>query len=100
MIVTPPINFTCLEGERAEFECRPKNPESIIKWYKDGEAVTDLGDLAARSILADNGSFIIKHAAISDPGEYECHVLNNDGELQSASAFLDVQCKFKLKVNY
>lgn len=93
LIVTPPINFTCIEGERAEFECRPKNPESIVKWYKDGKPITELMDLAYRSIMADNGSLIIKHASMTDPGEYECHVLNPEDELQSSSAFLDVQCK-------
>lgn len=91
--MTPPMNYTCLEGKRAEFECRPKSIESIIKWYKDGEPVADLLDLAYRAVQADNGSLIIEHAAITDPGEYECHVQNSDGELQSASGFLDVQCK-------
>lgn len=96
MIVTPPINYTCLEGQRAEFECRPKDPESIVTWYKDGEAITDLMDLEYRTILAGNGSLIIEHADITDPGEYECHVVNEEGEIQSASAFLDVQYKAKI----
>ncbi|GBP41426.1 Protein borderless [Eumeta japonica] len=98
LIATPPVNITCMEDERAEFECLPKSPESIVSWYKDGEAIADLMDLAHRTVLYDNGSLVIERTSMTDLGEYECHVRDPDGELQSASAFLDVQ--YKAKVTY
>lgn len=93
LIVTPPMNATVLEGDRAEFECYPKSPEAIVQWYKDGSPIGDIPELAARAELASNGSFIIRKAASTDPGEYECHVQDTDGLVQSTSAFLDVQCE-------
>lgn len=87
------MNSTVLEGERAEFECMPKNLETIVQWYKDGTPIGAIPELATRAELVENGSLVIRKAESTDPGEYECHVQDTDGQVQSASAFLDVQCK-------
>ncbi|XP_048480681.1 protein borderless [Plutella xylostella] len=96
LIVTPPMNSTVLEGERAEFECMPKNLETIVQWYKDGTPIGAIPELATRAELVENGSLVIRKAESTDPGEYECHVQDTDGQVQSASAFLDVQYKAKV----
>ncbi|CAH1646879.1 unnamed protein product [Spodoptera littoralis] len=97
LIVTPPMNVTVLEGERAELECLPKSPESAVEWYKDGTPLGELPELALRSERPANGSLVLRRAASTDPGEYECRVHDPAyPELQSASAFLDVQYKAKV----
>lgn len=93
LIVTPPMNVTVLEGERAELECLPKSPESVVEWYKDGTPLGALPELALRCERPANGSLVLRRAASSDPGEYECRVRDPDAAVQSASAFLDVQCE-------
>lgn len=92
--MTPPMNVTVLEGERAELECLPKSPESVVAWFKDGNPLSEVPELALRSEMAPNGSLVLRQAASSDPGEYECRVHAPDDTTQSASAFLDVQCKY------
>ncbi|KAF9411713.1 hypothetical protein HW555_009579, partial [Spodoptera exigua] len=97
LIVTPPMNVTVLEGERAELECLPKSPESAVEWFKDGTPLAELPELALRSERPANGSLVLRRAASTDPGEYECRVHDPDyPDLQSASAFLDVQYKAKV----
>ncbi|CAB3224104.1 unnamed protein product [Arctia plantaginis] len=96
LIVTPPMNVTVLEGERAELECLPKTPESAVAWFKDGTPLSEFPELALRSELPANGSLVLRRAASSDPGEYECRVRDPDGASQSAAAFLDVQYKAKV----
>lgn len=87
------MNVTVLEGERAELECLPKSPESVVEWYKEGTPLSELPELALRSERPVNGSLVLRRAVSSDPGEYECRVRDPDNALQSASAFLDVQCE-------
>lgn len=96
LIVTPPMNVTVLEGERAELECLPKSPESVVAWYKDGTPLNELPELALRSEQPPNGSLVLRRAASSDPGQYECRVRAPDDAMQSAAAFLDVQYKAKV----
>lgn len=87
------MNVTVLEGERAELECLPKNPSSVVEWFRDGAPLSALPELALRSERPANGSLVLRRAASSDPGEYECRVQDPDHASQSASAFLDVQCE-------
>ncbi|CAG4961806.1 unnamed protein product [Parnassius apollo] len=96
LIVTPPMNATVLEGDRAELECLPKDPASVVQWYKDSAVLSELPELAERSELPPNGSLVIRHAVSTDLGEYECRLSAPDGQTQSASAFLDVQYKAKV----
>ncbi|XP_013187242.2 protein borderless isoform X1 [Amyelois transitella] len=96
LIVTPPMNMTVLEGERAEFECQPKLPESIVEWYKDGMLLEQMPELASRCELAINGSLVLRRAISTDAGEFQCRVNAPDEQQQSASAYLDVQYKAKV----
>ncbi|XP_032515574.2 protein borderless isoform X1 [Danaus plexippus] len=96
LIVTPPVNVTVLEGDRAELECLPKSPEWTVQWYHEGVPVETLPEFAQRSQLAVNGSLIMKQVVSTDLGEYECRISAADGQTQSASAFLDVQYKAKV----
>ena len=50
-------------------------------------------DLRRRASIDTNGTLIIKSAAMGDFGEYTCMVTGETGDQQSASAFLNVQCK-------
>lgn len=106
LIATPPVNVTVLEGERAELECLPKRRDASVHWYREGEPLAALPELAARAHLAANGSLVIARAASSDPGEYSCRVTDPDGAdgdgdgpdplAQSAAAYLDVQYAAKV----
>lgn len=90
------MNVTVLEGDRAELECLPKSPEWSVQWYREGTPIEALPELALRSELAINGSLILRRTVSTDLGEYECRISAPDGQLQSASAFLDVQCWFSI----
>ncbi|XP_049696319.2 protein borderless [Helicoverpa armigera] len=96
LIVTPPMNVTVLEGERAELECLPKSPEAAVEWFREGTPLGELPELALRAERPANGSLVLRRAASGDPGEYECRVQDPAGATQSASAFLDVQYKAKV----
>ncbi|XP_041988064.1 protein borderless [Aricia agestis] len=96
LIVTPPMNSTVLEGDRAELECAPKSLEWPVQWYRDGVPLETIPELAGRTELGLNGSLIIRNAVSTDLGEYDCRVSGPDGQIQSSSAFLDVQYKAKV----
>ncbi|XP_068632528.1 protein borderless [Battus philenor] len=96
LIVTPPMNTTVLEGERAELECLPKEPESTVQWYKDGSPLSELAELQTRAELPPNGSLVLRSATAGDLGPYECRVRSRDDQQQSAGAFLDVHYKAKV----
>lgn len=93
VLAIPPINQTVLEGEEAQFTCAPKDQNSIVSWYKDGVPVRELTDLTQRSWITKDGTFIIQPTSMSDLGEYSCEAINENGEIQRARAFLNVQCK-------
>jgi len=50
-------------------------------------------DLKRRASIGLDGTLVIKSAAMGDLGEYTCVVTGETGDQQSASAFLNVQCK-------
>ena len=88
------MNQTIMEGQTAFFHCVMKYPNtSETVWYKDGVLLQDIPDLIHRSRLSPQGSLSIDPTMMSDYGEYECHVRNNDDEVQTAKAFLNIQCK-------
>ncbi|VVC98470.1 unnamed protein product [Leptidea sinapis] len=81
--MSPPLNRTVVEGEHAELECLPRSPEWNVQWVREGGS-QPAGQRAA------NGSLVLQAATSADRGWYECHVSAEDGQRQSASAFLDV----------
>ncbi|XP_050669688.1 protein borderless [Leptidea sinapis] len=89
LIMSPPLNRTVVEGEHAELECLPRSPEWNVQWVREGGS-QPAGQRAA------NGSLVLQAATSADRGWYECHVSAEDGQRQSASAFLDVHYKAKV----
>lgn len=72
-----------------------KHPEnSQASWYKDGVLLQEVQDLVRRFYMGPDGSLSIDPTMMSDLGEYECKVRNSDGELQTAKAFLNIQCGY------
>jgi hypothetical protein len=61
-------------------------------WYKDGVLLGNIPDLSNR-FLTENGSLTIFSTDVTDPGEYTCIVRNSQGDEQTASAYLNVQCE-------
>lgn len=57
MLKIPPVNLTVLEFEAAFFHCSVKNPEIMsVTWFKDGEILSNLKDLASRTVIGVDGS--------------------------------------------
>lgn len=52
-------------------------------------------DLKRRASIGEDGTLTINSAAMGDLGEYSCVVTGETGDQQSASAFLNVQCKYQ-----
>lgn len=50
-------------------------------------------DLKRRASIGSDGTLTINSAAMGDFGEYTCVVTGENGDQQSASAFLNVQCE-------
>ncbi|XP_023166123.2 protein borderless [Drosophila hydei] len=97
LIKIPPVNQTIMEGQTAFFHCVMKYPDnSQASWYKDGVLLQEVQDLIRRSFMGPDGSLSIDPTMMSDLGEYECKVRNNEGELQTAKAFLNIQYKAKV----
>ena len=70
------------EDNEARFHCSAiGNPPSTITWMKDGKTVAQ----------GDELSFTAKR---NQSGEYRCSADNGLGVNITASASLDVQCKF------
>lgn len=98
LIKIPPINQTIMEGQTAFFSCVMKQQDtSRVEWFKSGTALLELDDLAHRSIVAPDGSLSIAPTLMSDLGEYVCVVHSFDGDEQSASAFLNIQCTYSIR---
>uniref|UniRef100_A0A1A9W0H3 Ig-like domain-containing protein n=1 Tax=Glossina brevipalpis TaxID=37001 RepID=A0A1A9W0H3_9MUSC len=81
LIKIPPINQTLMEGQTAFFHCVMKYPDiSMASWYKDGVLLQDIPDLMRRSFMGPHGSLSIDPTMMSDYGEYECQVRNNENK--------------------
>lgn len=93
LISIPPVNQTTKEKEPALFPCIIKDANASVKWYKDNVPIANLSELALRSWIHQNGSLSINSTVMGDLGEYTCEVINSTGYTQTASAFLDVQCR-------
>lgn len=95
LLRVPPINTTVLEGNPAELQCVMKYPnDSNVTWFKDGRNIIDLPDLWSRARMTREGNLQIEETTMSDLGQYECLVTRYDGETQSASAYINVECGY------
>ena len=93
MLTIPPINQTTLAGEAAHFTCISKDKGAVATWYKDGVPLGNIPDLSNRFFIS-NGSLTISPTDVTDPGEYTCEIKNSQGDTQTASAYLNVQCEY------
>ena len=93
MLTIPPINQTSLAGEKAHFTCVSKDKDAVATWYKDGVPLGNIPDLSNRFYI-NNGSLTIAPTDETDPGEYTCEIKNSQGDTQTASAYLNVQCEY------
>ncbi|KAJ8936942.1 hypothetical protein NQ314_012123, partial [Rhamnusium bicolor] len=91
LLAIPPINKTVLEGEEAQFSCLTKDFAIKVTWYKDGIPLSEYHDLVTRSWISKDNTLVIANTDSGDYGEYECEASNDEGEKQTAKAFLNVQ---------
>lgn len=91
----PPTNQTKLEGEKAIFTCEAKAmPGNVtVRWFREGSPVREVASLETRVTIRKDGSLIINPVSADDSGQYLCEVSNGIGDPQSASAYLNVECK-------
>lgn len=94
-IQVPPTNQTKLEGEKVQFTCEAKAmPGNVtVRWFREGSPVREVAALETRVTIRKDGSLIINPVSADDSGMYTCEVSNGIGEPQSASAFLNIECK-------
>lgn len=95
----PPTNQTKLEGEKVQFTCEAKAmPGNVtVRWFREGSPVREVAALETRVTIRKDGSLIINPVSADDSGMYTCEVSNGIGEPQSASAFLNIECKIGLR---
>ncbi|KMQ92911.1 protein turtle [Lasius niger] len=96
LLTVPPVNKTAMEGETVTFECVAKGESTIVAWFREGIPIPEIQDLRRRTSVDANGTLTITSAAMGDLGEYTCVVTGENGDQQSASAFLNVQYKAKV----
>ncbi|XP_011351926.1 protein borderless isoform X2 [Ooceraea biroi] len=96
LLAVPPVNKTTMEGETVSFDCIAKGESTIVTWFREGVPIPDVQDLRRRASISGDGTLTISSAAMGDLGEYTCVVTGENGDQQSASAFLNVQYKAKV----
>ncbi|XP_076238874.1 borderless isoform X2 [Calliopsis andreniformis] len=96
LLAVPPVNRTVMEGESVSFDCVAKGEKSVVSWFREGVEITEIEDLKRRASVAEDGTLTLNSPAMGDLGEYSCVVTGENGDQQSASAFLNVQYKAKV----
>lgn len=101
VIMSPPTNQTKLEGEKVEFTCGAKAmPGNVtVRWSRDGAFVKSISSLETRVTIKKDGSMVINPVSADDLGQYLCEVSNGIGDPQSASAYLNVECEYEIKIS-
>lgn len=100
VITTPPTNQTKLEGEKVEFQCvaRALPGNLTVRWFREGAPVKEVAALETRFTIQMDGSLVVNPVSADDSGQYLCEVTNGIGEPQSASAYLNVECKIYIPI--
>lgn len=96
----PPTNQTKLEGERVNFSCEARAlPGNVtVRWFREGAPVSEVTALDTRVSIRMDGDLVINPVSADDSGQYLCEVTNGIGDPQTASAYLNVECKISLKI--
>ena len=93
VIEDKPTNKTVNEGNNVTFQCRATgNPSPTLSWTKDGSTINQNSNNTVLS--QDNETLTITNVKRGDAGKYVCNAKNKIDSI-SASAYLDVQCKYK-----
>lgn len=79
--------FTC------EAKAMPGNV--TVRWFREGSPVREISTLEARLTIRKDGSLIINPVSADDFGQYLCEVTNGIGDPQSASAYLNIECRLQ-----
>lgn len=87
--------MTKVEGEKVSFPCewRAMPSNASVVWFRDGVPVRQISSLESRIETPAEGSLIINPVSADDSGFFECRVSNGIGEIQTALAYLNVECK-------
>ncbi|XP_020281495.1 protein borderless isoform X2 [Pseudomyrmex gracilis] len=96
LLTIPPINKTAMEGDTVTFDCVTKGEGTTATWLREGTPIREIEDFRRRASIGADGTLTINSAAMGDLGEYTCVVTGENGDQQSASAFLNVQYKAKV----
>lgn len=96
LLAVPPTNQTATEGDSVTITCITKDKDAIVNWYKDDVILAELKELNERCSISPEGSLTINPVSMTDPGNYKCEIINNQGESQHASAYLEIQYKAKI----
>lgn len=93
--MVPPTNETKLEGAEIQFACEAKAlPGNVsVRWFREGALISEVSELDTRATVKIDGSLVISPVSSEDSGQYLCEVTNGIGEPQTASAYLNVECK-------
>lgn len=78
-----------------EFTCGAKAlPGNVTHhWTKDGLQLHEISGLEARVSHKKDGTLVVSPVSSDDSGVYMCEVSNGIGEVRTASAYLNVECK-------
>lgn len=84
------------------FSCEAKAmPGNVtVRWFREGSPVREVASLETRITIRKDGSLIINPVGADDSGQYLCEVTNGIGDPQSASAYLNVLCKYTMEYKY
>jgi len=118
LLTVPPVNKTAMEGDTVTFDCVAKGEGTVVNWFREEVLIPEIQvknsldtfmpsqfshdvisnllpqqDLKRRASIGSDGTLTINSAAMGDLGEYTCVVTGENGDQQSASAFLNVQCE-------
>lgn len=77
------------------FSCEAKAmPGNVtVRWFREGSPVREIASLETRTTIRKDGSLVINPVSADDSGQYLCEVTNGIGDPQSASAYLNIECK-------
>ena len=65
-----------------------------VRWFREGALISEVSELDTRASFKMDGTLVINPVSADDSGMYLCEVTNGIGEPQTASAYLNVECKF------